>query len=176
MKKIVFNRYETKVRNGESSERWGVSMAFPALRDAFDDHMASIEPEQLAKAGFSAKAKDLDTLGEPAEQAIAMLACTTLTSKVSTPALAGKTEDEIREYAVKNFVKLAAESKSQKEKIDEAVAKASDWFVEMVNKAAAKNNEAVAAALAGKKEEAKALQAEAEAIQAEIRERKKPTV
>ena len=46
----------------------------------------------------------------------------------------------------------------------------------MVNKAAEKNNEALAAALAGNKEKAKALQAEAEAIQAEIRDRKKPTV
>ena len=153
MKKIVFNRYETKVRNGESSERWGVSMAFPALRDAFDDHMASIEPEQLAKAGFSAKAEDLDRLGEPAEQAIAMLACTTLTSKVSTPALAGKTEDEIRDYAVKNFVKLAAESKSQKEKIDEAVAKASGWFVEQSTLMAE-------LFVAGKTEKALALKAE----------------
>jgi|TARA_R100000049_G_C1925100_1_gene69628 hypothetical protein len=162
MKKIVFTRYETKVRDGKSSERWGVSMAFPALRDAFDDHMTSIEPEQLAKAGFSAKAEDLDRLGEPAEQAIAMLACTILTGKVSTAALAGKTEDEIRAYAVKNFVKLAAESKSQKEKIDEAVTKAGDWFVKQSTLMAE-------LFVAGKTKEALTIKAEIEA-------RKKPTV
>tara|TARA_R110002051_G_scaffold2833_5_gene14777 strand:+ start:1647 stop:2144 length:498 start_codon:yes stop_codon:yes gene_type:complete len=131
MKKLILSKYETKVRDGESSERWGVSMAYPVLLDAFDDHLASMTPEQLTKAGFSTKAEDLKTLGDPAEQALAMQVCTYLTGKISKPNMASKTEAEIREYCSKNFIKIATEAKSTKAKIDEAVQLISNEIVEL---------------------------------------------
>ena len=131
MKKLILSRYQTKVRDGESSERWGVSMAYPLLLDAFDDHLASLTPEQLTKAGFSTKAEDLEKLGDAAEQAIAMQVCTYLTGKISKPNMASKTEEEIRDYCTKNFIKIATEAKSTKAKIDEAVQLVSNEIVEL---------------------------------------------
>ena len=106
-------------------------MAYPVLLDAFDDHLASMTPEQLTKAGFSTKAEDLKTLGDPAEQALAMQVCTYLTGKISKPNMASKTEAEIREYCSKNFIKIATEAKSTKAKIDEAVQLISNEIVEL---------------------------------------------
>jgi len=162
MKKLVISKYKTKVRDGESSERWGVSMAYPVLLDAFDDHLASMTPEQLTKAGFSTKAEDQKTLGDPAEQAIAMQVCTYLTGKISKPNMASKTEAEIREYCSKNFIKIATEAKSTNEKIHAAVTNEQDWFEE-------KTKDMADLFMAGKQEEALA-------IQAEIMARKRPTV
>ena len=162
MKKLVFTKYETKVRDGESSERWGVSMPYPKLLEAFDDHLASLTPEQLTKAGFSTEAEDLKTLGDPAEQAIAMQLCTYLQGKISKASMASKTEEEIRNYCAKNFIKIATEAKSTNEKISSAVANEQQWFTK-------KTTEMSDLFVAGKTEEALA-------IQAEIMERKKPTV
>ena len=162
MKKLVFTKYETKVRDGESSERWGVSMPYPKLLEAFDDHLASLTPEQLTKAGFSTEAEDLKTLGDPAEQAIAMPLCTYLQGKISKASMASKTEEEIRNYCAKNFIKIATEAKSTNEKISSAVANEQEWFTK-------KTTEMSDLFVAGKTEEALA-------IQAEIMERKKPTV
>ena len=162
MKKLVFTKYETKVRDGESSERWGVSMPYPKLLEAFDDHLASLTPEQLTKAGFSTEAEDLKTLGDPAEQAIAMQLCTYLQGKISKASMASKTEEEIRNYCAKNFIKIATEAKSTNEKISSAVANEQEWFTK-------KTTEMSDLFVAGKTEEALA-------IQAEIMERKKPTV
>ena len=162
MKKLAFTKYETKVRDGESSERWGVSMPYPKLLEAFDDHLGSLTPEQLTKAGFSTEAEDLKTLGDAAEQAIAMQVCTYLTGKISKPNMASKTEEEIRDYCAKNFIKIATEAKSTNEKISSAVANEQEWFTK-------KTTEMSDLFVAGKTEEALA-------IQAEIMERKKPTV
>ena len=134
MKKLVFTKYDTKVRDGESSERWGVSMTYPKLLEAFDDHLASLTPEQLTKAGFSTKAEDLKTLGDAAEQALAMQVCTYLTGKISKPNMASKTEDEIRDYCAKNFIKIATEAKSTKSKIADAVSKVAAEIVDLTMK------------------------------------------
>ena len=131
MKKLIFTKYETKVRDGESSERWGISMAFPQLLEAFDDHLASLTPEQLTKAGFSTEVEALKTLGDPAEQAIAMQVCTYLTGKISKPNMASKTEEEIRDYCAKNFIKIATEAKSTKGKIADAVNKVATEIVDL---------------------------------------------
>ena len=106
-------------------------MAYPLLLDAFDDHLASLTPEQLTKAGFSTKAEDLEKLGDAAEQAIAMQVCTYLTGKISKPNMASKTEEEIRDYCTKNFIHIATEAKSTKAKIDEAVQLVSNEIVEL---------------------------------------------
>ena len=162
MKKLVFTKYDTKVRDGESSERWGVSMTYPKLLEAFDDHLASLTPEQLTKAGFTTDPEKTKTLGDAAEQAIAMQVCTYLTGKISKPNMASKTEDEIRDYCAKNFIKIATEAKSTSEKISAAVTNEQDWFTD-------KSTKMADLFVAGKTEEALA-------IQAEIMERKKPTV
>ena len=137
-------------------------MAYPVLLDAFDDHLGSMTPEQLTKAGFSTKAEDLEKLGDAAEQALAMQVCTYLTGKISKPSMASKTEEEIREYCSKNFIKIATEAKSTNEKIHAAVTNEQDWFE-------AKTKSMADLFMAGK-------QKEALAVQAEIMERKKPTV
>ena len=162
MKKLVFTKYDTKVRDGESSERWGVSMSYPKLLEAFDDHLASLTPEQLTKAGFTTDPEKTKILGDPAEQAIAMQLCTYLQGKISKPNMASKTEEEIRDYCAKNFVKIATEAKSTSEKISAAVTNEQDWFTD-------KSTKMADLFVAGKTEEALA-------IQAEIMERKKPTV
>ena len=137
-------------------------MPYPNLLEAFDDHLASLTPEQLTKAGFSTEAEDLKTLGDPAEQAIALQLCTYLQGKISKASMASKTEEEIRNYCAKNFIKIATEAKSTNEKISSAVANEQEWFTK-------KTTEMSDLFVAGKTEEALA-------IQAEIMERKKPTV
>ena len=118
----------------------------------------------------------MELQGNPVEQAIAMQLNTFFTAKISSEKMASKTEAEVKAYCEKNFLKVIAEAKSQAEKISAAVNNEQEWFTAKSVEMAAKSKEAMKAALAGDAEKAKALQAEADAIEAEIIERKKPTV
>ena len=173
MKNLVLTRYQTKERDGKSDERWSVSMFYPLWFKTLDTRLASLTTEQVEKMGITTDAKKMELQGNPVEQAIAMQLNTFFTAKISSEKMAGKSEKEILDYCEKNFLKVIAEAKSQAEKINVAVAKAGEWFTEQALLMSAKTNAAVDAALAGDAEKAKALQAEAKAIETEIIERKK---
>ena len=156
MKNLVITRYQTKEREGKSEERWAVSMYYPNWFNTFDAHLASLPTEQIEKAGFSLDAEVIKERGCPAEQAIAMQLNTYLTGKISSAKMADKSETEILDYCSKNFIKIASEAKSTAEKISAAVATASTWFVD-------KASEMAELFVAGKTDEALAVQAEIEA-------------
>ena len=156
MKNLVITRYQTKEREGKSEERWAVSMYYPNWFNTFDAHLASLPTEQVEKAGFSLDAEVIKERGCPAEQAIAMQLNTYLTGKISSAKMADKSEAEILDYCSKNFIKIASEAKSTAEKISAAVATASTWFVD-------KASEMAELFVAGKTDEALAVQAEIEA-------------
>ena len=151
-------------------------MFYPLWFKTLDTRLASLTTEQVEKMGITTDAKEMELKGNPVEQAIAMQLNTFFTAKISSEKMAGKSEKEILDYCEKNFLKVIAEAKSQAEKISAAVKGEQDWFTEKSVEMAAKSKEAMKAALAGDAEKAKALQAEADAIEAEIIERKKPTV
>jgi len=162
MKLLNIKKYQTKARNGVSEERWGICSTFPELESCFDDHLASFDPKLLEKAGIDESPEKLDKLGTAAQQAIAIIVNTELTSKISKANMADWSEEQIREYAAKNFIKIAQESKSTKQKIDEKVAEENDWFQ-------AKTAKMAELYQAGEIEQANA-------IHDEIKARKRPTV
>ena len=162
MKTLNIQKYKTKERNGVSDERWGISSTYPELESCFDDHLASFDPKLLEKAGIDESPEGLEKLGTAAQQAIAIIVNTELTSKISKANMADWSEDQVREYAAKNFIKIAAESKSTKQKTDEKVAEENDWFQ-------AKTAKMAELYQAGKT-------SEANAIHEEIKARKRPTV
>tara|TARA_R110002020_G_scaffold321061_1_gene536970 strand:- start:144 stop:632 length:489 start_codon:yes stop_codon:yes gene_type:complete len=162
MKSLVLTRYQTKERDGKSSERWGVSMFFPAWESVLDTRLASLTTEQVEKMGITTDAKEMELKGNPVEQAIAMQLNTFFTAKISSEKMAGKSEKEILDYCEKNFLKVIAEAKSQAEKINAAVNNEQEWFT-------AKAKEMADLFVKGENEKALAVQAEMEA-------RKKPTV
>jgi hypothetical protein len=146
MKKLVIIKYKS---GRADAERWGVSMNFDQWSTCIDDHLAS----------FDAKLNpfpDDEELGSSAEQAIAAMLNVYNTAKISKDSMANWEEAKVLEYCSKNFVKIAAESKSTAEKISAAVETASSWFVE-------KAIEMGGLFVAGKDAEALAIQAEIEA-------------
>ena len=161
MKQLKLNRYQTKIRDGVSSERWGVSMFFPKWEATFDERLASLTTEQVEKLGISTDADEMELRGNPAEQAIAMQLNQYLTGKISSEKMAGKTEKEVLAYCERNFLKVIAEAKSNADKISEAVATEAEWFTK-------KAEEMADLFVAGKTKEALA-------IQAEIKARRKPS-
>jgi len=162
MKNLVLTRYQTKERDGKSSERWGVSMFFPVWESVLDTRLASLTTEQVEKMGITTDAKEMELKGNPVEQAIAMQLNTFFTAKISSEKMAGKTEAEVKAYCERNFLKVIAEAKSQAEKISAAVNNEQEWFT-------AKAKEMADLFVKGETEKALAVQAEMEA-------RKKPTV
>ena len=162
MKTLNIKKYKTKVRNGVSDERWGIAMTYPELEACFDDHLASFDPKLLENAGIDESPEKLDELGTAAQQAIAIIVNAELTSKISKANMADWSEDQVREYAAKNFIKIAAESKSTKQKIDDACKVEGDWFK-------AKSEKMAELYQAGEIEKANA-------IHAEIKARQRPTV
>ena len=131
MKQLKLNRYQTKIRDGVSSERWGVSMFFPSWEATFDERLASLTTEQVEKLGISTDADEMELRGNPAEQAIAMQLNTYLTGKISSEKMAGKTEKEVLAYCERNFLKVIAEAKSNADKINDAVNKVAAEIVDL---------------------------------------------
>ena len=176
--KLKISKYENKGK----ALVWGIVLLFAEWIECISDYLASVPEKKNPFPEFyregdkdipdGKKVGDSRGLGTPAEQAMAAFANAYNTAKISKPHMAKWSEKQVLDYCTKNIIKVAADSKG----VGAKIAEVANWFVEMSEKAGQKNNEALAAALAGKKEKAKALQAEAEAIQAEIRERKKPTV
>jgi hypothetical protein len=146
MKKLIVTKYKS---GRADAERWGVSMNFDQWSMCIDDHLAS----------FDAKLNpfpDDEELGSSAEQAIAAMLNVYNTAKISKENMADWEEAKVLEYCSKNFVKVAAESKSTAEKISAAVETASSWFAERAGAMAE-------LFVAGKTDEALAIQAEIEA-------------
>ena len=166
MKNLVITKYKS---GRADAERWGVSMTFPQWETCIDNHLASFDAklnpfpqvitlfEKGDKLPEGKKIGDSKDVGPTsAQQAIAAQLNVYNTAKISKENMADWDEAKVLEYCSKNFVKVAAESKSTAEKISAAVATASTWFVD-------KASEMAELFVAGKTDEALAVQAEIEA-------------
>ena len=121
--KLGLKRY----KNRKGQERWSVSMLFSQITTWLDDLLASVPAE---KNPFP----DDETKGSSVEQVFALCWCMFHTDKLAKENMADWSAEKLEAYARKNFVKIAAEAQTQKEKTEQAVQLVSNEIVALTFK------------------------------------------